>query len=194
MYCNLINFIFLHRYYYDKNILTKVHGKRYAYKFDFRGLDQARASQSCDTYRSASDLSFLSPFAHLFATGSPISSTPVAPILSPPPPYWIAVSSVPSSSQISSTPIAASSDLMSPSHVISSPFSSPTMLSSPLATSPVKPAPSTRSSCEEASDIFRDIQATTAARDNVASSSSSSSSSNRRNLELRSYHPPNSYT
>ncbi|KAL4235105.1 Friend leukemia integration 1 transcription factor [Mactra antiquata] len=29
------------RYYYDKNIMTKVHGKRYAYKFDFAGLTQA---------------------------------------------------------------------------------------------------------------------------------------------------------
>uniref|UniRef100_A0A1I8A148 ETS domain-containing protein n=1 Tax=Steinernema glaseri TaxID=37863 RepID=A0A1I8A148_9BILA len=29
------------RYYYDKNIMTKVHGKRYAYKFDFNGLAQA---------------------------------------------------------------------------------------------------------------------------------------------------------
>jgi len=29
------------RYYYDKNIMTKVHGKRYAYKFDFHGLSQA---------------------------------------------------------------------------------------------------------------------------------------------------------
>ncbi|KAF6776051.1 hypothetical protein AHF37_04585 [Paragonimus kellicotti] len=29
------------RYYYDKNIMTKVHGKRYAYKFDFAGLAQA---------------------------------------------------------------------------------------------------------------------------------------------------------
>ncbi|WKY17322.1 hypothetical protein Q1695_001712 [Nippostrongylus brasiliensis] len=29
------------RYYYDKNIMTKVHGKRYAYKFDFQGLAQA---------------------------------------------------------------------------------------------------------------------------------------------------------
>ncbi|CAF0808246.1 unnamed protein product [Didymodactylos carnosus] len=28
------------RYYYDKNIMTKVHGKRYAYKFDFNGLHQ----------------------------------------------------------------------------------------------------------------------------------------------------------
>ena len=29
------------RYYYDKNIMTKIHGKRYAYKFDFAGLAQA---------------------------------------------------------------------------------------------------------------------------------------------------------
>lgn len=29
------------RYYYDKNIMTKVHGKRYAYKFDFAGLAQS---------------------------------------------------------------------------------------------------------------------------------------------------------
>ncbi|CDW56634.1 Ets domain containing protein [Trichuris trichiura] len=29
------------RYYYDKNIMTKIHGKRYAYKFDFQGLAQA---------------------------------------------------------------------------------------------------------------------------------------------------------
>uniref|UniRef100_A0A0N5AI92 ETS domain-containing protein n=1 Tax=Syphacia muris TaxID=451379 RepID=A0A0N5AI92_9BILA len=33
------------RYYYDKNIMSKVHGKRYAYKFDFYGL--AQACQSC---------------------------------------------------------------------------------------------------------------------------------------------------
>ncbi|VDK27269.1 unnamed protein product [Gongylonema pulchrum] len=29
------------RYYYDKNIMTKVHGKRYVYRFDFNGLAQA---------------------------------------------------------------------------------------------------------------------------------------------------------
>ncbi|EGI60619.1 DNA-binding protein D-ETS-6 [Acromyrmex echinatior] len=34
------------RYYYDKNIMTKVHGKRYAYKFDFRGLTMACQSQA----------------------------------------------------------------------------------------------------------------------------------------------------
>ncbi|XP_058977351.1 DNA-binding protein D-ETS-6 isoform X2 [Musca domestica] len=38
------------RYYYDKNIMTKVHGKRYAYKFDFHGLMIACQSQAqgCD--------------------------------------------------------------------------------------------------------------------------------------------------
>lgn len=39
---DLINFSYC-RYYYDKNILSKVHGKRYAYKFDFQALLQ----QSC---------------------------------------------------------------------------------------------------------------------------------------------------
>lgn len=34
------------RYYYDKNIMTKVHGKRYAYKFDFRGLMMACQAQT----------------------------------------------------------------------------------------------------------------------------------------------------
>ena len=29
------------RYYYDKNILSKVNGKRYAYKFDIHGLTMA---------------------------------------------------------------------------------------------------------------------------------------------------------
>ena len=33
------------RYYYDKNIMTKVHGKRYAYKFDFNGLHQLSQPQ-----------------------------------------------------------------------------------------------------------------------------------------------------
>ena len=35
------------RYYYDKNIMTKVHGKRYAYKFDFAGLAQAMQPNNC---------------------------------------------------------------------------------------------------------------------------------------------------
>jgi friend leukemia integration 1 transcription factor len=36
------------RYYYDKNIMTKVHGKRYAYKFDFAGLAQSMQPASSD--------------------------------------------------------------------------------------------------------------------------------------------------
>lgn len=49
------------RYYYDKNIMTKVHGKRYAYKFDFHALMQACSSQSTDApnYKYQADLSGL---------------------------------------------------------------------------------------------------------------------------------------
>ncbi|KTF87967.1 hypothetical protein cypCar_00026606 [Cyprinus carpio] len=36
------------RYYYDKNIMTKVHGKRYAYKFDFQGISQAHQNHPPD--------------------------------------------------------------------------------------------------------------------------------------------------
>ena len=43
------------RYYYDKNIMTKVHGKRYAYKFDFQGLAQATQPTTTDptAYKAA---------------------------------------------------------------------------------------------------------------------------------------------
>ena len=34
------------RYYYDKNIMCKVHGKRYAYKFDFQGIAAALSPQA----------------------------------------------------------------------------------------------------------------------------------------------------
>jgi hypothetical protein len=49
------------RYYYDKNIMTKVHGKRYAYKFDFHGLAQLNQPQVPDNsaavaYKYQSDL------------------------------------------------------------------------------------------------------------------------------------------
>ncbi|XP_012673471.1 fli-1 proto-oncogene, ETS transcription factor-related sequence isoform X3 [Clupea harengus] len=36
------------RYYYDKNIMTKVHGKRYAYKFDFQGIHQAHQNHTAE--------------------------------------------------------------------------------------------------------------------------------------------------
>ncbi|XP_069804380.1 ETS translocation variant 2 [Dendropsophus ebraccatus] len=36
------------RYYYDKNIMSKVHGKRYAYKFDFQGIQVVQQSHNND--------------------------------------------------------------------------------------------------------------------------------------------------
>jgi len=59
------------RYYYDKNIMTKVHGKRYAYKFDFAGLaqsmqptDPSTAAVAACGYKYASDGLFMSPAYH----------------------------------------------------------------------------------------------------------------------------------
>ncbi|KAG5679221.1 hypothetical protein PVAND_008804 [Polypedilum vanderplanki] len=50
------------RYYYDKNIMTKVHGKRYAYKFDFAGLAAATQPQATDaSYKYQSDF-LMSPY------------------------------------------------------------------------------------------------------------------------------------
>nr|CAD7599370.1 unnamed protein product [Timema genevievae] len=52
-------------YYYDKNIMTKVHGKRYAYKFDFQGLAAATQPATADpaAYKYQSDL-FMSSYHH----------------------------------------------------------------------------------------------------------------------------------
>ncbi|XP_042192372.1 protein FEV [Callorhinchus milii] len=52
------------RYYYDKNIMTKVHGKRYAYKFDFHGLAQICQPSSTEQalYKFQTNLTHI-PFA-----------------------------------------------------------------------------------------------------------------------------------
>ncbi|XP_053547528.1 Friend leukemia integration 1 transcription factor isoform X2 [Bombina bombina] len=49
------------RYYYDKNIMTKVHGKRYAYKFDFHGIAQALQPHPTETsmYKYPSEFSYM---------------------------------------------------------------------------------------------------------------------------------------
>ncbi|KFV84132.1 Friend leukemia integration 1 transcription factor, partial [Struthio camelus australis] len=49
------------RYYYDKSIMTKVHGKRYAYKFDFHGIAQALQPHPTESsiYKYPSDLSYM---------------------------------------------------------------------------------------------------------------------------------------
>lgn len=52
------------RYYYDKNIMTKVHGKRYAYKFDFHGIAQALQPHPPESamYKYPSDLPYVSSY------------------------------------------------------------------------------------------------------------------------------------
>ncbi|XP_051542138.1 transcriptional regulator Erg-like isoform X1 [Myxocyprinus asiaticus] len=52
------------RYYYDKNIMTKVHGKRYAYKFDFHGIAQALQPHPPESsmYKYPTDLSYMSAY------------------------------------------------------------------------------------------------------------------------------------
>ena len=48
------------RYYYDKNFMTKIHGKRYAYKFNWSGLrDAQNPATDPTTYKYQSD--FLLP-------------------------------------------------------------------------------------------------------------------------------------
>uniref|UniRef100_UPI00398F3C6D Friend leukemia integration 1 transcription factor-like isoform X2 n=1 Tax=Pristiophorus japonicus TaxID=55135 RepID=UPI00398F3C6D len=49
------------RYYYDKNIMTKVHGKRYAYKFDFQGIAQAHQPHPPESpiYKYQSELPYM---------------------------------------------------------------------------------------------------------------------------------------
>ncbi|XP_025016776.1 Friend leukemia integration 1 transcription factor-like isoform X2 [Tetranychus urticae] len=65
------------RYYYDKNIMTKVHGKRYAYKFDFHGLAQACQPNPTDSssasYKYQSEL-LLSPTAAYHAHATKLNS------------------------------------------------------------------------------------------------------------------------
>lgn len=61
----MVNMLF-NRYYYDKNIMTKIHGKRYAYKFDFHGLmlacqTQTSAGLEIGTSRSSSSRNYLPP-------------------------------------------------------------------------------------------------------------------------------------
>ncbi|XP_076350405.1 transcriptional regulator ERG homolog isoform X3 [Tachypleus tridentatus] len=54
------------RYYYDKNIMTKVHGKRYTYKFDFHGLAQACQPNTGETaaYKLQTDIFFPTYHVH----------------------------------------------------------------------------------------------------------------------------------
>ncbi|XP_061675923.1 fli-1 proto-oncogene, ETS transcription factor-related sequence isoform X2 [Syngnathoides biaculeatus] len=91
------------RYYYDKNIMTKVHGKRYAYKFDFQGISQTHQShQTADAggvVKYQTEMSYMQPYhSHQpkmnFMTGHP-PPMPVSPgnFFGPPSTYWNSPSS-----------------------------------------------------------------------------------------------------
>nr|XP_040020439.1 fli-1 proto-oncogene, ETS transcription factor-related sequence isoform X1 [Gasterosteus aculeatus aculeatus] len=89
------------RYYYDKNIMTKVHGKRYAYKFDFQGISQAHQSHSAEggIVKYQTEMSYVQPYhSHQpkmnFMGGHPAPMS-VSPgnFFSPPSPYWNSPSS-----------------------------------------------------------------------------------------------------
>lgn len=78
------------RYYYDKNIMTKVHGKRYAYKFDFHGLMMACQTQAGVTLEptgsgrgAGSSNCHQHHSHHLFPNGPTSHSQPP-----PPPPHY----------------------------------------------------------------------------------------------------------
>uniref|UniRef100_A0A8C3IIF6 Uncharacterized protein n=1 Tax=Chrysemys picta bellii TaxID=8478 RepID=A0A8C3IIF6_CHRPI len=87
------------RYYYDKSIMTKVHGKRYAYKFDFQGISQAQQNHPGEgplyKYHPA-DMSYL-PSYHQQKVGFGLSHAAQLPVSSAgffgaPSPYWNASS------------------------------------------------------------------------------------------------------
>ncbi|KAM8870711.1 fli-1 proto-oncogene, ETS transcription factor-related sequence isoform 3-T3 [Spinachia spinachia] len=89
------------RYYYDKNIMTKVHGKRYAYKFDFQGISQAHQNHSAEggIVKYQTEVSYVQPYhSHqpkmnfMGSHPAPMAVSP-ANFFSPPSPYWNSPSS-----------------------------------------------------------------------------------------------------
>lgn len=84
------------RYYYDKNIMTKVHGKRYAYKFDFHGIAQALQPHPPEPslYKYPSDLPYMGSYhAHPQKMNFVAPHPPALPVTSSsffaaPSPYW----------------------------------------------------------------------------------------------------------
>ncbi|XP_038657428.1 transcriptional regulator ERG isoform X2 [Scyliorhinus canicula] len=84
------------RYYYDKNIMTKVHGKRYAYKFDFHGIAQALQPHPPESsmYKYPTDISYMSSYhAHQQKVNFVTPHPPALPVttssfFAAPGPYW----------------------------------------------------------------------------------------------------------
>lgn len=90
------------RYYYDKNIMTKVHGKRYAYKFDFPGLMAACQSQNqassaaTDSYKYQQQATELGELYQSSIQGSSTSSPVPTTLFPTPPTYWTTSAGFPS--------------------------------------------------------------------------------------------------
>ncbi|XP_067363109.1 Friend leukemia integration 1 transcription factor isoform X8 [Channa argus] len=109
------------RYYYDKNIMTKVHGKRYAYKFDFHGIAQALQPHPTESsmYKYPTDLAYV-PSYHPhqqkvnFVSPHP-SSMPVTSsnFFGPTAPYW----SSPTAGIYSNTNVPRHPNTHVPSHL-----------------------------------------------------------------------------
>ncbi|GCB70302.1 transcriptional regulator Erg isoform X2 [Scyliorhinus torazame] len=84
------------RYYYDKNIMTKVHGKRYAYKFDFHGIAQALQPHPPESsmYKYPTDIAYMSSYhAHQQKVNFVTPHPPALPVttssfFAAPGPYW----------------------------------------------------------------------------------------------------------
>jgi hypothetical protein len=84
------------RYYYDKNIMTKVHGKRYAYKFDFQGISQAHQGHGGEggIVKYQTEVSYAQPY-HSHQPKMNFMNTHAAPMpvspgnfFGPPTTYW----------------------------------------------------------------------------------------------------------
>ncbi|XP_056141935.1 fli-1 proto-oncogene, ETS transcription factor-related sequence isoform X2 [Lampris incognitus] len=88
------------RYYYDKNIMTKVHGKRYAYKFDFQGISQAHQNHAADggIVKYQTEMPYVPPYhSHqpkMNFMGAPPAPMPMSPgnFFAPPASYWSSTS------------------------------------------------------------------------------------------------------
>lgn len=113
---------FINRYYYDKNIMTKVHGKRYAYKFDFHGLMAACQQQAQGNDPTMSMISA----ANYGRTRSPASPSSPATMYS--------MSLLPTMS----APIPTTTTLISPAMVTSTPStaSSPQLIRPSVSNAP----------------------------------------------------------
>ena len=139
------------RYYYDKNIMKKVHGKRYTYKFDFQALMQL--CQGLDPTFGVSVSRQLTDLTGRLTTGL-YNSTKISQLIppsNPPSPYWgvSPYSSVMSSINLYSSQMPSSSYSPTPSKT------PPTCQESKLF--PDFPYPSTTSSSPTTSHPYPEL-------------------------------------